>query len=338
MSAFRNLSPDQQRRLEEAAGWQLWLARDPALTQSAEYVAWSADPLNVSALDAVRKGCSAMEILDTAPEILEMRRQALTHLRRNGANRWSRRKVATRVAAVIGTVAVIGAGAYYLRCYLPTYYETVIGERRVISLPDGSRMSMDSDTKLHVSYRETARVVILDRGRSRFDVEHDPSRPFSVTAGPETVVAVGTSFNVERLQSTVLVTVIQGRVVVRNDAPPVEAATGADLGASISLTPGEQFVVARNVRPAILPADLRMATAWETGHLVFRDEPLGSAVARVNRYTTHPVTIDPSIASIRISGVFNAGDTASFVSAVTSYLPIQVSTTTSHDILLQPRS
>jgi transmembrane sensor len=343
MSAFRELSPDKQRRLEEAADWRLRLARDPTLEQSAEYIAWSADPVNVSARDAVREGWSAMGVIDTAPEILELRRQALTRLRRSAsAGRWSTRKFATRAAAAVVAIVAVGTGAYYARCYLATYlptsYETPIGERRVIALPDGSRMSMDSDTKIRVSYCDTARIITLDRGRSRFDVAHDPNRPFTVTAGPETVVAVGTSFNVERLQASVLVTVIQGQVVVKNAVPPAQASTGTELAASVSLQPGEQFVAARNIKPAIVPADLQVVTAWETGHLVFRDEPLGSAVARVNRYTAHPVIIDPSITSIRISGVFNAGDTGSFVSAVTSYLPVQATTTAGNDILLQPRS
>jgi transmembrane sensor len=84
--------------------------------------------------------------------------------------------------------------------------------------------------------------------------------------------------------------------------------------------------------------DLQVARAWEAGRLLFRDEPLGDAVARVNRYTSHPVEIDPSIASIRVSGVFNAGDVSSFVSAVTSYFPVQAVTTNTNSILLQPRS
>src|SRR5258708_35461920 len=188
------------------------------------------------------------------------------------------------VAAAILAFGIFGAGALYLHLRLPTYYETDIGERRIVALPDGSRISMDSDTKVRVSYYKMARAITLDRGRSRFDVAHDPSRPFMVTAGPETVVAVGTSFNVEQLQSTVLITLIQGQVVIKNAAPPVQAATGANLESSVSLKAGEQFVVSRNARPAPVPADLQVAMAWETGRLVVLDEPLGGAVARANRY------------------------------------------------------
>ena len=103
------------------------------------------------------------------------------------------------------------------------------------------------------------------------------------------------------------------------------------------LKAGEQLVLSSDVRPAIVAADPQVARAWEAGRLVFRDEPLGDAVVRVNRYTAHPIAIDPAIASIRVSGVFNAGDIGSFVSGVTSYFPVQASTARDNSILLQPR-
>jgi transmembrane sensor len=332
MSAFAGLSSDQQQRLEDAAAWRLRLTRDPSLASSVEYLQWCSDPRNASAREAVGHGWSAVGALESAPEMLELRRQALARLRRAGARRWSVRKMVGATAAAVA-LGVIGTVALYLHLYAPTYYRTDIGERRIVALPDGSRISMDSDTSVRVTYDKAARSITLDRGRSRFDVAHDSSRPFTVTAGPQTVVAVGTSFDVERLQSTVLITLIQGQVVIKGAATAV--ATAAN---SISLKAGEQLVVARNVRPSIVAADPQVARAWEAGRLLFRDEPLGDAVARVNRYTTHPIQIDPAVASIRISGVFNAGDIGSFVSGVTSYFPVQAATTGNDSILLQPRS
>ena len=338
MTAFRDLSPDQRQRLEEAAGWRLRLTRDPSLGNSADYLDWCSDPLNDSAREAVGNGWSAVGALGTTPEVLELRRQALARMRRAGARRWNSRTIKFGTAAAALVACVIGAaGLYVYRCNLIAYfntetYTTDIGERRVVALPDGSRISMDSDTRVGVTYLKTERSINLERGRSRFDVARDSARPFTVTAGPQTVEALGTSFDVERLQSTVLVTLIQGQVVIKSAA----AATTTEH--SISLKPGEELVVAHNVQPAIVAADPQVARAWEAGRLLFRDEPLGDAVARVNRYTTHPIVIDPSIASTRFSGVFNAGDIDSFVSAVTSYFPVQATTTESNSILLQPRS
>jgi transmembrane sensor len=330
MTALRDLSPNQRRRLEVAAEWRLRLTRDPSLGQAPEYLQWCSDPLNASASEAVSRAWSCVGALNRAPEMLELRRQALARLRQVGASRWHSRKVKLgAVAAVV--LGMIGAAALYLSPHLPTYYRTDIGERRVVALPDGSRISMDSDTQVRVAYQKTARSITLDRGRSRFDVAHDSSRPFTVTAGPRTVVAVGTSFDVERLQSTVLITLIQGQVVIKGAEPELPTPT-------ISLNAGEQLVISRDVKPNIVAADPQVARAWEAGRLLFRDEPLGDAVARVNRYTVHAIQIDPSIASIRISGVFNAGDIGSFVSAVTSYFAVQASTTRDNSILLQPRS
>jgi transmembrane sensor len=330
MTAFRDLASDRQQRLEEAAGWRLKLTRDPSLKASAEYLRWCSDPSNANAGEAIGVAWSSVGTLEAAPEMLELRRQALARLRQAGARRWNPRTAKIAAAAATLGLVMIGAAALYLDLYRPTYYQTDIGERRIVALPDGSRISMDSDTRVSVTYQKTARSIALDRGRSRFDVAHDASRPFTVTAGPRTVMAVGTSFDVERLQSTVLVTLIQGQVVIRD----TEAAAATPM---ISLKPGEELVVARNVQPAIVTADPQVARAWEAGRLVFRDEPLGDAVARVNRYIAHAIEIDPSIASIRFSGVFNAGDTESFVSAVTSYFPVQASTAGNDNILLQPR-
>jgi transmembrane sensor len=335
MTAFRDLSLEDQQRLQEAAEWRLRLGSEPSLGNSPEYLQWCADPRNARAREAVGQAWSSVGALDTAPAVLELRRQSLARLRRAGGRRWHTRTV--RAAAVALVIAAIGATALYLNLHLPTYYKTDIGERRIVALPDGSRISMDSATRIRVTYQKTARSITLERGRSRFDVAHDAGRPFTVTAGQETVVAVGTSFDVERLQSTVLITLIQGQVLIKGAAAAPTTATTAQADNSISLKAGEELVVSLNVRPAIVAADPQAARAWEAGRLLFRDESLGDAVARVNRYTTHPIEIDPSIASIRISGVFNAGDVSSFVSAVTSYFPVQAATTATNTILLQPR-
>ncbi|HEY0340550.1 MAG TPA: FecR domain-containing protein, partial [Steroidobacteraceae bacterium] len=168
MSAFRDLSPDEQNRLEEAARWHLSLARDPSLERSAEYVEWSSDPRNVNARAAVANAWSGVCAMDTMPEVLELRRQALARLRRTGAEPRRKRYTAMRVAAALLFFALFGGGALYLTLYRPTSYKTDIGERRIVALPDGSRISMDSDTRVSVTYYKTGRAITLERGRSRF--------------------------------------------------------------------------------------------------------------------------------------------------------------------------
>jgi len=232
-----------------------------------------------------------------------------------------------QIAAAVVVVLVLAGGVAALR--LPTTYETAVGERRVITLSDGSRLSLDSNTKVTVRYSRRARMLNLERGRSRFDVAHDVTRPFSVTAGAETVIAVGTSFDVERLDGEVVVTLLEGKVVVSPTKSDV--AVPAENGPQraklhdqpVKLSAGQQLVASTTNAPAITPANLQAATAWESGRLEIYDEPLNEVVARVNRYASDPILLDPRIADLRVSGVFNAGDVNAFVDAVTTYFPVE---------------
>ncbi len=338
MTRFAELAPVDQNRLEAAAEWHLRLRQDVSLELSSEYLNWIADAENFRALEAVEEGWTTVGDLSAAPELLELRRGALARAQRAGIRRWSPKIAAGRAAAAILMITLFGGWLGYQYWQARATYQTDIGERRVVALPDGSRISMDSDTEVRVRYSSNARTLELDRGRARFDVAHDVTRPFTVAAGTETVVAVGTSFNVERLGSAVLVTLIQGHIVIKGAMQAPVLAARPVPKPSVSLDAGEQLIATADAKPVIAQVNLQAATAWESGHLIFKDETLSEAVARVNRYTDKPITIDPDIAAIRISGVFNAGDIGAFVSAITSYLPVQATTGPDNEIVLQRHS
>jgi transmembrane sensor len=80
------------------------------------------------------------------------------------------------------------------------------------------------------------------------------------------------------------------------------------------------------------------ATSWRQGKLIFDDEPLVSALARMQRYSRLEVTLgDPALADIRVSGVFNAGDMSAFVGAVETYFPVTVVREGSDALRIVPR-
>jgi transmembrane sensor len=335
MKPFSDLARENRQALEEAASWMQRLKGDPSLELSPEFLSWVDAQKNTQALKAIEEGLMSLQALSASPELLQLRGKAIRSARRANAWRRSPHSVIYRVAASLLIIATISGVADYAIRGNGSVYETDIGVRKLVSLPDGSRVSLDSDTKLHVRYSDTARKVELDRGRARFDVAHDHTRPFTVTAGSQTVVAVGTSFTVEKLGAKVVVTLIQGRVVIKD--AHVKEAVKAQQEPPVSLAAGEEFVASRDARNLVQPADVKAATAWEAGQLVFRNITLGEAVTQENRYTEKPIIVDSSIAQLRISGVFNAGDVVSFVSAVTSYLPVQASITAEDHIQLQRR-
>lgn len=334
MRSFDSLAATEQQALEEAAGWLLRLEQEPACELSSEYRDWIAVPVNRRAFLAVDQGRSALARHSAVPEILGLRARAIRQMQKPARAPALSRKVLFRAAAAMILASVLGGSALYVYVVSPVTYETGVGTRRIVALSDGSRISLDSDSEVRVRYTDAVRKIILDHGRARFDVAHDTTRPFTVTAGSQTVVAIGTSFNVEKIGSKVLVTLIQGRVVIKNS-------TGSNVEPvrkkPVALKAGEEFVIARDNNPVVKPADIKTAMAWEAGQLIFKNVSLEEAAARENRYTKKAIAVDPSVASLRISGVFNAGDVSAFVNAVTNYFPVQATTTANDQILLQSK-
>jgi transmembrane sensor len=248
--------------------------------------------------------------------------------------------------AVVGLAGAVASATIYVVVATDINstkdYKTALGERSVVTLVDGSKVSLDSGSEVKIGYTRDARSLQLLSGQARFDVAHDTSRPFSVHARDETVIATGTAFNVDLVGSKVLVTLIQGRVtVVRGEqAKPFEVIRrpGTARTTSIALIAGQQLVVDSTSPPRVESAKIDRTTAWESGQLVFDDEPLAVVVERVSRYAPHPVSVDPSAATLRISGVFNAGDVSTFVDTVVRYLPVQATDAPDGAITLRRRS
>lgn len=178
-------------------------------------------------------------------------------------------------------------------------YATRVGEVRTVRLSDSSRVILDTDSLLRVSFTGAERDVTLLRGRARFNVTHNPARPFVVLAGGGSVTDVGTLFDVA-IGQTVKVQLLRGTVDVRASRNRGEANAAPPL----RLSPGEQtsFALATDGAPvpqAEAPTRVRPSDAqWVTGMKAFDDVPLSEIVAEANRYSDTRIEIaDPEIAS-----------------------------------------
>ncbi len=313
-------SPLPEDKEAEAAAWWLRLQKDELAGFSAEFQEWIAIPANEREFEAVALAMETLDEFGTSPAIDEMRQSARNWFRDGGVVRRFNWKVAYALAAAL--LISIGISAYYLwSAGQPISYQAAVGQLRAVALKDGSRILLDSNSEVEVRYSKAARATVLMRGRARFDAAHDTARPFSVTAGAETVVAVGTSFDVELRGSKVLVTLIRGHVLIKNSSD--RAVRHAETGAPIELSAGHQVMISADRAAAIGPVDVAVTQAWEAGHLVFRGERLADAVEQINRYRDRSIIVDPSAASFRVSGVFKVADTRSFLSAATEFYPIE---------------
>ena len=189
-------------------------------------------------------------------------------------------------------------------------YSTVIGASRVVSLGDGSRITLDTDTRIRVSMDERSRTVHLDRGQAFFEVAKDAGRPFAVIADRLRVVAVGTAFSVRRVAADIRVVVAEGTVRV-DDSGALEAGGTARIE-------GDDVRVA-----ALAPTEVERTLSWRSGVLTFRHTPLSAAADEFNRYSTRRIVIrDASIASLELGGVFRSSDLEAFAQVLQSTLPV----------------
>lgn len=210
------------------------------------------------------------------------------------------------LAASFVALLVAGGVAYD---ELPGRIATGRAEVRQVTLPDGSRATLDADSVLQVRYAAGERRLILRRGAASFSVVHDPAHPFTVSAGGVEAIAVGTEFAVDLHDRQVSVTVAQGQVRVDQEGSPgPPRLVGAD-----------QELVASDTgmrRADLDPGEVQRALAWRQGLIVFDGQTLGHAASEVNRYSDVPVTIDdPTLARAEFVGVFHLGDARSFAQA-----------------------
>lgn len=195
-------------------------------------------------------------------------------------------------------------------------YATRAGEQKVASLQDGSRLALNTDTRVEVHFDADRRRIDLDHGEAMFEVAHDASRPFVVVAGDTEIRAIGTVFTVRRTRDDVVVTLIKGRVAVSNGRARSGAAAAA---AVVMLQPGEKLTEPMQGPARVEPESIEAATAWRRGQAMFDDTPLGTAVTELNRYGGLQIVVDdPRVAALPVSGVFatNGADFAEAVAAL----------------------
>jgi transmembrane sensor len=282
-------SPDALGR--EARAWVARLASGEATDADAwQVAAWRArSPAHEAAFqEAARLWSRLAPALRTggAPSPLPLRRSPVG---RRGL------VIGGSLAASVGGGLVAGRLLGWLPGLeeLGAEHRTGTGERRVLALPDGSKVAMNTRTSLSLRFTAGERRVLLLGGEASFAVTADPGRPFVVaSAGGETQV-IGTVFNILMEPGAVSVTDLEGRVEVRSSG-------------DMQLGPGEQVSYdAAGLGPR-RRVDPVAVSGWQQGLLVFRDRSIRSVVAEINRYRPgHILLLNEAAAERQVSGVFH---------------------------------
>jgi transmembrane sensor len=308
-----------------AAAWFARLRADDVSEQErTDFQRWlSADPAHRSAYHRLENLWSGLGAHAERPEIGQALRKSASQRTPTRAQRHRRRTAPGWIAMAALLVVVLASAWFAWRATQASAqtYATGVGERHTLVLEDGSRVTMDTDTRLSVSFSAGTRRLILKRGRAFFHVAKDPGRPFLVATQGGVVRAVGTQFDVYEHDDVVEVTLVEGRVEVTQESGRRDSHTHPT-----TMTAGQQLLMGKAyATPLVTTADTHAAVAWLSGKLVFNDTPLPTAVAQFNRYRTTRIVIgDGAVARLRVSGVFRDDDSQAFVDALSGSYGLSV--------------
>jgi transmembrane sensor len=219
------------------------------------------------------------------------------------------------VALTASLVCIAVIAGLLLSRSAPISVSTQAGERRELSLPDGSAITIAPNSRLLIAFSSSDRLILLERGQVLFRVAKDPKRPFVVDTGGARTRDIGTTFSVERGQDGTVVTVIEGRVDVRpENARNHFDVQGGGRAPSVSLGRDEQVTISgAGMAAPVRKVSSRNEASWAQGQLVFDNSKVSDIVQRFNQYNSIQIRVtDPSLATRLITGVFSEDDPRSF--------------------------
>lgn len=310
--------------LDEASYWVADMegrALSPA--EQARFDAWlKADPRHARAHEEMQDIWRHIGALPESPAVRARRPRPQGRWRRfarrksgsTSPRRVERKRIAAATVAACAALISLGLVQDW-----PTRWQadamTSTGETRIVTLPDGSRIQLGTNSAVAYDYSPDQRAIRLLKGEAVFTVAADTYRPFRVDAGGGSTTALGTQFLVRRDDETTRVVVTEHKVEVR--------ASGASGPAPIvhegqAIRYGEDGVGTVN---AVRADD---AIAWTDDMLVFKDRPLGEVVSEIGRYHKGYLRVSGPVRALRVSGVFRLDDPDAAIEQLRRSLDLRV--------------
>lgn len=282
-----------------AADWTARIDRGPLLPQEErDLQSWlSVDSRRLGALaraQAIYARADRIQVSDTPPV------SASTPARRS----WKQFGAIAAALAIVTIAAVIGLHS--------PQTTTRRGEVRLVPMPDGSAIVLNTASRISTDFNEAERHIQLIEGEALFNVAKDASRPFIVEAAGTRVRAVGTSFSVRRMpDDSVQVLVREGVVEVTHQAAKADPAPVRAVA--------NTKVIARDVMKTQTLADAEVARelVWREGVISLDGVSLQQAADEFARYSDMRITFETTaIANRKVTGLFAANDPVGFARAV----------------------
>ncbi|MFM0152365.1 FecR domain-containing protein [Paraburkholderia sediminicola] len=224
-------------------------------------------------------------------------------------------------AKVLATLLFTGGATWIASEHVPwrawsADARTALGERRTLTLADGTRMTLNTDSAVDIRFSGAERRVRLIKGEIMIATGHSRGerRPFIVETAQGSLQPLGTRFAVRQQSALCRLDVFEGAVRISPlDAP----------GLAPVVRSGQRARFTRDDVSAIEPISENDA-AWTDGLIVASGMRLGDFVSELDRYRAGHLSCDPSVAGLRLSGTYPLADTERVLDTVVKTLPVEV--------------
>lgn len=266
----------------------------------------------------------------------------ITHATMAKLTAFSKRRQALKALAWTGTG---GVALYLTRHQVPwrgqlsavlADLSTAAGESRLVVLPDGSRLRMNTATAVDLRYGASERRVVLRAGEIMIATARDAAgRPFVVGTEEGDLAPIGTRFTVRRDDTARH----RGFTCVMVSEGAVRILLAQGLHAPVLVAAGQQTRYARDHVELVQPLR-EHSQAWLDGTFVAEGMRVDDLVAELNRYRHGWLRVEPAVADLRITGVWPISDAQSterILDSLERRLPVRIKRRTPYWVTIVAR-
>jgi transmembrane sensor len=307
----------------EAASWlaRLQSGRDPGI--ESKFRRWhDADPRHAAVFDRVHRSYEQAGLLRHSSILVSGKEQRAIR-----KPEWIPRPALAAAAAVVVLVPIalllVGGDGLPFGGTNAVMLMTQVGEIRQVKLSDGSRVTLDTSTRVEVEIGRSHRGARLKYGRARFQVAQ-AGEPFLVETASSTITTREGVIDIEQVAKQSRIQVLAGVADVR----------GSDQDQTSRVTLGAGERVAVNPGGAEQKSAVPSVPDWTRGMLQFDGTPLADAVALANRYSERHIILVGDLAALRVTGAFRAGDTAGLAKVLAAAFGLSLQRRADGDLVL----
>jgi transmembrane sensor len=331
MSNVYQLSSND-KRMDQASRWIAMIDRGLSQQEKAEYQQWmAASQDNRDTLTNMAKMWDKMDALERLADLFPHSPQV------NSTS-------SMRYIALAASFALAIVMSYSLwqsdflnenklltqRVISENTYSTKVGEQSTFYLQDKTKVVLNTNSTVSVTYTDKQRVFELERGEMHVTVAHNSEQPLSVYAGGRVIQAVGTAFNVEIIENQVELIVTEGKVLVAEQKPgqsnPLQLKSVYLPESSLAVAKGQKIDLGSLSEQVLRlqTADIEANLSWQQGNLIFRGEALEKVMQEVSRYTHYEFEFaDENLKQVQVAGLFKTDDINSLLQALGQNFNIQ---------------